>query len=115
MLQLHSHSSRSYPERPARFVTPLLPGYGPVISVNHPVRTRMPGGVGAGGEKPPATRLFLLTQLFEPQQGGWTKRVKYPAWEPSGIGFVALKLLAEVAYLIYCQQTLNPIEVQSRN
>ena len=23
---------------------------------NRPVRTRMPGGVGAGGEKPPATR-----------------------------------------------------------
>jgi len=34
-----------------------LPGYGPVISMNRPVRTRMPGGVGAGGEKPPATRL----------------------------------------------------------
>jgi hypothetical protein len=34
-----------------------LPGYGPVISVNRPVRTRMPGGVGAGGENPPATRL----------------------------------------------------------
>src|SRR5665647_896 len=37
-----------------------LPGYGPVISVNRPVRTRMPGGVGAGGEKPPATRLGKL-------------------------------------------------------
>jgi len=37
-----------------------LPGYGPVISVNRPVRTRMPGGVGAGGEKPPATRLAAL-------------------------------------------------------
>ena len=34
-----------------------LPGYGPVISVNRPVRTCMPGGVGAGGEKLPATRL----------------------------------------------------------
>jgi len=33
-----------------------LPGYGPVISVNRLVRTRMPGGVGAGGENPPATR-----------------------------------------------------------
>ena len=39
--------------------THSLPGYGPVISVNRPVRTRMPGGVGAGGEKPPATRLEL--------------------------------------------------------
>jgi cytochrome c5 len=38
-----------------------LPGYGPVISVNRLVRTRMPGGVGAGGEKPPATRLGAVT------------------------------------------------------
>jgi len=29
-----------------------LPGYGPVNSVNRPVRTRMRGGVGAGGENP---------------------------------------------------------------
>jgi hypothetical protein len=36
-----------------------LPGYGPVILSNRPVRTRMPGGVGAGGEKPPATRLNI--------------------------------------------------------
>jgi len=36
-----------------------LPGYGPVILSNRPVRTRMPGGVGAGGEKPPATRLEI--------------------------------------------------------
>ena len=34
-----------------------LPGYGPVILSNRPVRIRMPGGVGAGGENPPATRL----------------------------------------------------------
>ena len=34
-----------------------LPGYGPVGSVNRLVRTRLLGGVGAGGEKPPATRL----------------------------------------------------------
>ena len=40
-----------------------LPGYGPVISVNRPVRTRMPGGVGAGGEKPPATRLGSFIYL----------------------------------------------------
>jgi hypothetical protein len=30
-----------------------LPGYGSVISVNRPVRTRMPGGVGAGRAHPP--------------------------------------------------------------
>ena len=37
-----------------------LSGYGPIDLVNRPVRTRMPGGVGAGGEKPPATRLDLI-------------------------------------------------------
>jgi len=36
-----------------------LPGYGPVDSVNRRMRTRMSGGVGAGGEKPLATRLCL--------------------------------------------------------
>ena len=45
----------------------LLPDYGPVCSVKRPVRAhrkcpwgrpqRMRGVVGAGGEKPPATRL----------------------------------------------------------
>jgi len=34
-----------------------LPGYGSVALGNRLVRTRMPGGVGAGGEIPPATRL----------------------------------------------------------
>ncbi len=29
-----------------------LPGYGSVASGKRPVRTRMPGGVGAGGENP---------------------------------------------------------------
>ena len=33
------------------------PGYGPVNIPKRPVRTRMQGVVGAGGEKPPATRL----------------------------------------------------------
>ena len=37
----------------------LLPDYGPVCSVKRPVRTRMRGVVGAGGEKPPATRLCV--------------------------------------------------------
>jgi len=35
-----------------------LPGYGSVTLLNRPVRTRMPGGVGRGGEKPPLTRLY---------------------------------------------------------
>ena len=34
-----------------------LPGFGPAVSVNRAVRTRLLRGVGAGGEKPPATRL----------------------------------------------------------
>jgi hypothetical protein len=31
----------------------LIPDYGPVNSVNRPLRTRTRGGVGAGGIKPP--------------------------------------------------------------
>ena len=34
-----------------------LPGYGSVTLVKRPVRSRMQGVGGAGGEKPPATRL----------------------------------------------------------
>ena len=44
-----------------------LPGYGPVTHGNRLVRTRMPGGVGAGGEIPPATRfrfIFYLLVIF---------------------------------------------------
>ncbi len=44
--------------------TGIVTGYGPVTSVNRPVRTRMPGGVGAGGKKPPATRLNVLFSLL---------------------------------------------------
>ena len=42
----------------------LLPDYGPVCSVKRPVRTRMRGVVGAGGEIPPATR-FAISVLWE--------------------------------------------------
>jgi hypothetical protein len=41
-----------------------LSNYGSLISVNRPVRTRIPGGVGAGGEKPPATRLALQIDIL---------------------------------------------------
>ena len=46
-----------------------LPGYGPVDSVNRPLRTRMRGGVGAGGLRPLATRLaaflnYLIKQFI---------------------------------------------------
>ena len=36
-----------------------LPGHGPVTLMKRPVRIRMQGVVGAGGEKPSATRLDL--------------------------------------------------------
>ena len=35
-----------------------LPGYGPVVLMNRPMRTRLWGGVGAGGA-PPVTRFAL--------------------------------------------------------
>ena len=38
-----------------------LPGYGSVASGNRLVRTRLLGGVGAGGERPPATRLGIIS------------------------------------------------------
>ncbi len=43
-----------------------LPGHGPVNLVKRPVRTRMQGVVGAGGLKPPATRLafYSLEKVF---------------------------------------------------
>jgi hypothetical protein len=41
---------------------------GPVVFVNRLVRTRMLGGVGAGGEKPPATRLGNLSQRNQCQR-----------------------------------------------
>ncbi len=37
-----------------------LPGYSPVTLMKRPVRIRMQGVVGAGGEKPPATRLAIF-------------------------------------------------------
>ena len=45
-----------------------LTGYGPLVLGNRPVRTRMPGGVGAGGEKPPATRFDDLLRIKMLQQ-----------------------------------------------
>jgi hypothetical protein len=49
-----------------------LPGYGSVTSGNRLVRTRLPGGVGAEGEIPPATRFatyrFLFDARHQPQE-----------------------------------------------
>jgi len=45
-----------------------MTGYGPSLFGNRLVRTRMPGGVEAGGEKPPATRLDVLLVVDELRQ-----------------------------------------------
>ena len=37
-----------------------MTGYGPSLFGNRRMRTRMSGGVEAGGEKPPAIRLDLV-------------------------------------------------------
>jgi len=34
-------------------------GASPIAWMNRPVRTRIPGGVGAGGEKSPVARLWI--------------------------------------------------------
>ena len=39
-------------------------GYGPTTLRKRPVRSRMRGVVGAGGEKPPATRLYTFHAQF---------------------------------------------------
>ena len=38
------------------------------ISLNRPLRTRMVGGVGAGGEKPLATRLDVISGTASPHR-----------------------------------------------
>ncbi len=45
-----------------------LPGYGSVASGNRLVRTRLIGDVGAGEERPPATRLGSLCLLVKSQR-----------------------------------------------
>jgi hypothetical protein len=41
-----------------------LPGYGPIAYMNRPVLTRMPGGVGAGGEKTPGSPIGSVAKIF---------------------------------------------------
>ena len=41
-----------------------LPGYGSVASGNRLVRTRLLCGVGAGGERPLATRLTKIYNIY---------------------------------------------------
>jgi len=40
-----------------------LSGFGPITLLKRPVRSRMRGVVGAGGEKPPATRFIDLSAV----------------------------------------------------
>lgn len=42
-----------------------LPGYGPVISVNHPMRTHMPGDVEMGSEKLGQVYLYLFIEILD--------------------------------------------------
>ena len=55
--------SFAWPPSIQRAVSDILADYGPLVFGNRPVRTRTPGGVGAGGEKPPATRFGFLKSL----------------------------------------------------
>ncbi len=55
--------SRRGLEKPTQIFKFSQPGYDPATLVNRPMRIRLWGGVGAGGEPPPATRLsfsFIL-------------------------------------------------------
>ena len=45
-------------------VSLTLTDYAPLVFENRPVPTCMPGGVGAGGEKPPATRLEQINVVL---------------------------------------------------
>src|SRR3990170_5836621 len=57
---LSSSINLQWPPFIQRAASDILTDYGPFVFVNRPVRTRTPGGVGAGGEKPPATRLGAI-------------------------------------------------------
>src|SRR3990172_1098987 len=62
---LSSSINLQWPPFIQRAASDILTDYGPFVFGNRPVRTRTPGGVGAGGENPPATRLGnLLTDKF---------------------------------------------------
>src|SRR3972149_1351927 len=54
---LSSSINLQWPPFIQRAASDILTDYGPFVFGNRPVRTRTPGGVGAGGETPPATRL----------------------------------------------------------
>src|SRR4030042_3619154 len=53
---LSSSINLQWPPFIQRAAGDILTDYGPFVFGNRPVGTRTPGVVGAGGEKPPATR-----------------------------------------------------------
>jgi len=61
---LSSSINLQWPPFIQRAASDILTDYGPFGFGNRPVRTRTPGGVGAGGEKPPATRLYVFISIF---------------------------------------------------
>lgn len=61
--QQMAKGSRAFVCQRAVGVHPLS-GYGQIGSVKRTVRTRMPGVVWAGGERPPATRLAIYLFVF---------------------------------------------------
>ena len=55
-----------------------MTGYGPSLFGNRLVRTRMPGGVEAGGEKPPAIRLTVYYMVYLIPLSGFKARFVRP-------------------------------------
>jgi hypothetical protein len=69
---LSSSINLQWPPFIQRAASDILTDYGPFVFGNRPVRTRMPGGVGAGGEKLPATRFgdsFSVVAFVESRLG----------------------------------------------
>lgn len=69
-----------------------LPNYGSVVSVNRPVRTRMPGGAGAGGQPPRlpdwAIRLLLLALLTSRSPPSCERGTVFTGSKPGGRGLL---------------------------
>src|SRR3990170_907565 len=99
---LSSSINLQWPPFIQRAASDILTDYGPFVFGNRPVRTRTPGGVGAGGEKPPATRLC----------GAWFNRFKY-----SDLLIHVVDKHVEIAFVIDCDRvvifltrnTFNPL------
>src|SRR4030042_4120950 len=64
---LSSSINLQWPPFIQRAAGDILTDYGPFVFGNRPVRTRTPGGGGAGGEKPPATRLCHAPYSWYPK------------------------------------------------